>query len=326
MTARRPRRSRRALPRRGRRRARRACSTRGRSTRARSSRRVLRRAARRARRPRLRRAPRSRRARRSRSSIASSTRARAAAGRGARAGRRRVARRCRSSRPFGARRSARPATSSASRARPARPRRRICWRPRSRRSAATRTRRRTTTSSGCRSRCCNAPAAARVVVAEMGERFPGDIALLCAIARPQSRCRHQCRASRTPSTSAAPTARPRRWASCSKRCPPDGLAVLNADDDWTPKLRARRRRAGRDRRSSPGADYAIAHVELDDELRPSFSLQREPRFAVPLHGEHQVANAALAVGGCATAVFAMPISTRSRPSWRRRRPAAGGSS
>ena len=30
----------------------------------------------------------------------------------------------------------------------------------------------------------NAPADAHVVVAEMGERFPGDIAALCAIARP----------------------------------------------------------------------------------------------------------------------------------------------
>ena len=63
----------------------------------------------------------------------------------------------------------------------------------------------------------NAPADRRVVVAEMGERFPGDIAALCGIAKPTSES-SRTSAWRTQSTSGVPRARPGRWGSCSTHC------------------------------------------------------------------------------------------------------------
>jgi UDP-N-acetylmuramoyl-tripeptide--D-alanyl-D-alanine ligase len=78
--------------------------------------------------------------------------------------------------------------------------------------------------------------------------------------------------------------------------PAGGLAVLNADDEWTPALAAA---AGPDVSvvtvgTAPGTDYVITDVELDAHLLPSFSLNGF-RVTVSLPGEHQVTNAALAL-------------------------------
>ena len=101
-----------------------------------------------------------------------------------RPGRRRVRR-------AGAPRARAPATrcttppSSASPARRARPAPRISSPPRSRPSSrCTPARARTTTRRACRSRCSRAPDGTEALVLEMGARAPGDIAALCAIARP----------------------------------------------------------------------------------------------------------------------------------------------
>jgi len=78
--------------------------------------------------------------------------------------------------------------------------------------------------------------------------------------------------------------------------PAAGLAVLNADDEWTRELEAR---AGASVGTvtvgtSAGADYRIEDLELDTRLHPRFTVNGS-RVTVPLHGEHQALNAGLAL-------------------------------
>jgi UDP-N-acetylmuramoyl-tripeptide--D-alanyl-D-alanine ligase len=78
--------------------------------------------------------------------------------------------------------------------------------------------------------------------------------------------------------------------------PGTGVAVLNADDEWTPGLRARGPRSVTTMTvgKSAGADYRIEAVELDAQLHPTFTVNGS-RVTVPLHGEHQALNAGLAL-------------------------------
>jgi len=141
----------------------------------------------------------------------------------------------------------------------------------------------------------NASTESRVVVAEMGERFPGDVAALCLIAQPSvgvvtnvgfAHAEHL----------GGPDGAAKAMGELLEALPAGGLAVLNADDEWTPTLAAV---AGRDVTvvtvgTAGDADYIIEDVELDPHLHPSFSL-RGRRAGISLHGEHQVMNAALAL-------------------------------
>jgi UDP-N-acetylmuramoyl-tripeptide--D-alanyl-D-alanine ligase len=72
------------------------------------------------------------------------------------------------------------------------------------------------------------------------------------------------------------------------------VAVCNADDEWTPHLTAADGVVVVTAGFASDADYRIEGVELDGQLRPSFSIDGR-RFTVPLRGEHQAANAALAI-------------------------------
>jgi len=149
-----------------------------------------------------------------------------------------------------------------------------------------------------------APDDVRVIVAEMGERFPGDIAALCAIARPQTGVvtnvglAHAEHLGGLPGTAKA-------MGELIDSLPEDGLVVLNADDEWSSSLAAsagvRVVTAG----TSAGADYRVERLDLDDQLRPAFWL-RGRRVTIPLHGAHQAVNAALALA-CADAGFGMEL-------------------
>jgi UDP-N-acetylmuramoyl-tripeptide--D-alanyl-D-alanine ligase len=150
----------------------------------------------------------------------------------------------------------------------------------------------------------NTPPAARVVVAEMGERFHGDVAALAAIARPEIGVVTNVGLAHAEHLG-GPEGVAEVLAELMDALPPHGLAVLSADDEWTPPL-AKRTRAdvvtvGFDK----GADFRIAAVDLDDELRPSFSLHGQ-RFTVPLHGAHHVLNAAMAIA-VASRAFSLPL-------------------
>jgi UDP-N-acetylmuramoyl-tripeptide--D-alanyl-D-alanine ligase len=152
---------------------------------------------------------------------------------------------------------------------------------------------------------CNTPGSARVVVTEMGERFPGDLTALCEIARPDTGLvtnvglAHAEHLGGRDGVIAV-------FAELVAALPATGTAVLNADDAATPRLAAASRTTtivtvG----ETAGADYRIEDVSVDDRLRASFVLGGQ-RFSVPLHGVHHARNAAMAVA-VAHEVFALPF-------------------
>jgi UDP-N-acetylmuramoyl-tripeptide--D-alanyl-D-alanine ligase len=138
----------------------------------------------------------------------------------------------------------------------------------------------------------NAPPAVPVVVAEMGERFPGDIAKLCDIARPDVGVvtnvglAHAEHLGGREGVAAV-------LAELPAALPATGLLVLDADDEWCAYLAAATSAAVVTVGTSTRADYRIADVHIDGVLTPSFSLAGQ-RLTVPLPGAHQIQNAALA--------------------------------
>ena len=139
----------------------------------------------------------------------------------------------------------------------------------------------------------NAPAATRVVVAEMGERFPGDIAALCAIARPDIGVVTNVGLAHAEHLG-GPRGAAKAMGELVESLPEGGLAVFNADDEWTATLAPGGGVSVVTVGTAAAADYRVEQIELDEQLRPSFLL-RGRRVTVPLHGEHQVLNAALAL-------------------------------
>ena len=139
----------------------------------------------------------------------------------------------------------------------------------------------------------NTPAAAGVLVAEMGERFPGDVAALCAIAQPEVGVVTNVGLAHAEHLGGPPGVA-KAMGELLSSLPAGGLAVLNADDEWTPSLAAPGGVAVVTVGTAADADYRIERLEVDDQLYPSFSL-RGRRVTVPLHGEHQARNAALAL-------------------------------
>jgi UDP-N-acetylmuramoyl-tripeptide--D-alanyl-D-alanine ligase len=81
--------------------------------------------------------------------------------------------------------------------------------------------------------------------------------------------------------------------------PADGHAVLCADDDMTPGLRARTAAGVLTAGTSASADVRVSDVRLDDDLRPAFHLDTPWGSAdvapLPVRGAHQAGNAAYAV-------------------------------
>jgi UDP-N-acetylmuramoyl-tripeptide--D-alanyl-D-alanine ligase len=153
---------------------------------------------------------------------------------------------------------------------------------------------------------CNAPDSARVVVTEMGERFAGDLYALCEIARPD-----------TGVVTNAGLAHAEHLggregvvavlSELMEALPGTGVAVLNADDPATRALAAATLAEVVTVGESEGADYRITDVTFDGRQRPSFALEGQ-RFRLPLHGRHQVWNAAMAIA-VARRVFSIPLET-----------------
>ena len=142
----------------------------------------------------------------------------------------------------------------------------------------------------------NAPADVSVVVAEMGERFAGDVAALCEIARPDTGVVTNVGLAHAEHLG-GPEGAAQAFGELIDALPPGGFAVLNADDEWMPSLVERSKGVGALAVTvghSASSDYRIEGLELDAQLRPTFLL-RGQRVFVPLHGEHQAANAALAL-------------------------------
>jgi UDP-N-acetylmuramoyl-tripeptide--D-alanyl-D-alanine ligase len=150
-----------------------------------------------------------------------------------------------------------------------------------------------------------APDDTDVVVTEMGARLAGNIRELSDIARPSvGVVTHVGLAHAEHLGGREGIARVK--GELLEALPPDGLAVLNAGCDATPGLVARTQAhvllVGR----GEGVDVRILDVELDDELRPRFTLATpwgSAAFGLAMRGEHQVENAAMA----ATTALALDV-------------------
>ncbi|MGH8976098.1 MAG: UDP-N-acetylmuramoyl-tripeptide--D-alanyl-D-alanine ligase, partial [Acidimicrobiia bacterium] len=139
---------------------------------------------------------------------------------------------------------------------------------------------------------------AGAVVLEMGARGKGHIAALCAVARPTIGVITNIGIAHAEFFGSRDDVA-RAKGELMEALPPDGTAVLNADDDTTPDLAARTAARVLTVGFAAGADVRIADVRLDDDLRPSFGLQTpwgDAEFGpLAMRGAHQAVNAAFAV-------------------------------
>ncbi len=138
----------------------------------------------------------------------------------------------------------------------------------------------------------NAPAHAGTVVTEMGERFPGDVALLCDIARPQHGVVTNVGLAHAEHLG-GPQGVAEVLSELVTAVPRTGSVVLNADDAWTPWLAERSEAEVVTVGTDASADHLVRDIEIDDALHASFTLAGT-RFTVGLRGQHQVHNAAIA--------------------------------
>jgi UDP-N-acetylmuramoyl-tripeptide--D-alanyl-D-alanine ligase len=136
-----------------------------------------------------------------------------------------------------------------------------------------------------------------VVVAELGARAKGNIAELCAIARPAIGV-----VTNIGLAHAEHLGDPADVAFVKgellEALPASGLAVVNADDEHTATLTrlttARTLRVGHSR----DADVRVRDLAVDGDLRPHFAIETSAgdiEVALELRGEHQAVNAAMAI-------------------------------
>jgi UDP-N-acetylmuramoyl-tripeptide--D-alanyl-D-alanine ligase len=151
---------------------------------------------------------------------------------------------------------------------------------------------------------CNTPDAARVLVAEMGERFAGDLAALCEIARPDTGVVTNAGLAHAEHLG-GPQGVIAVLSELVAALPDDGTAILNADDPASAQLASATGATVVTVGADVHAEYRIEDATVDARLRSSFGL-RGTRFTVPLHGEHHVHNAAMAIA-VAHHVFALPL-------------------
>ncbi len=141
-----------------------------------------------------------------------------------------------------------------------------------------------------------APGNVQFVVCEMGARFAGNIAELCAIATPDTGVVTNIGSAHAEHLGGVEGILVTK-SELLAALPSTGLAVLPADDAFVDRLAgatsARVLRAG----ASPTADVVVRVESVDDELRATVELASpwgSARARLGLRGRHQAANAALA--------------------------------
>jgi UDP-N-acetylmuramoyl-tripeptide--D-alanyl-D-alanine ligase len=161
------------------------------------------------------------------------------------------------------------------------------------------------------------------VVLEMGARFAGNLTYLCEIARPQIGVVTNLGLAHAEFLGGSDGVA-RVKGELVEALLPDGVAVLNADDELTGKLAARTRARVITVGFSAGADVRIAELLLDEELRPRFRLET-PWGALDVElgvrGEHQAVNAAMAAAvalelGVAAGDIAAGLASCAGEAWR----------
>jgi UDP-N-acetylmuramoyl-tripeptide--D-alanyl-D-alanine ligase len=143
------------------------------------------------------------------------------------------------------------------------------------------------------------------VVVEMGARGVGHIAHLCSIARPTVGIVTRVAAAHTESFGSIDEVAQAK-GELVESLPADGTAVLSASD---PRVAAMAERtAARVVTFGEGGDVRAVWLELDDQLRPTFTITSPWGSAVvelPLRGRHMVDNA-LAAAAAAMALGVPP--------------------
>ena len=141
------------------------------------------------------------------------------------------------------------------------------------------------------------PPEATVLVVEMGMRGPGEIARLCAIAAPQVGVVTRVAEAHSELAGGIDGVA-RAKGELIEALPPEGTAILNADDPRVRAMTARSAAAVLTYGEAADADVRIAGVTLDDLARPSFTVST-PWGAVDVRlgvsGRHMVSNAAAAL-------------------------------
>jgi UDP-N-acetylmuramoyl-tripeptide--D-alanyl-D-alanine ligase len=171
----------------------------------------------------------------------------------------------------------------------------------------------------------NAPADTEIAVIEMGARRPGQIALLCGVARPTIAVVTVIAAVHTEmfgSIDAVAQAK----GELVEAVEPGGLVVLNADDARVAALAARTR-ADVLRYSAAGAvvaDVTATDVRVGEDLRPNFLLSSpwgSERVTLGVRGAHQIGNALAAATvalqqGVPVAVVTAALAEATLSPWR----------
>lgn len=137
-----------------------------------------------------------------------------------------------------------------------------------------------------------------VSVIEMGARGIGHIAMLCEIAAPTVGIVTIVAGAHTGEFGSIDNIAVAK-GELAEALPTDGLAVLNADNPWTAAMADRTEAEVLTFGTDPGAAVRVVAVELDDELRGTFTLETPwgPVSARPTtRGAHMATNVAAAVG------------------------------
>jgi UDP-N-acetylmuramoyl-tripeptide--D-alanyl-D-alanine ligase len=162
-----------------------------------------------------------------------------------------------------------------------------------------------------------------VLVTEMGARFKGNIAELCAIARPSIGVVTNIGLAHAEHLG-GPEGVLAVKGELLEALPRTGLAVVDGDDPVTPRLVARSRAPVLRCGSGPGVDVRLTRCELDDQLRASI-VARTPWGPVAtklgVRGQHQATNALFAIAvagwlGVAPEVIAAGLAAATGSRWR----------
>jgi UDP-N-acetylmuramoyl-tripeptide--D-alanyl-D-alanine ligase len=162
-----------------------------------------------------------------------------------------------------------------------------------------------------------------VLVTEMGARFKGNIAELCAIARPSIGVVTNIGIAHAEHLG-GPEGVLAVKGELLEALPRTGVAVLDGDDQVTPRLVARSKAPVLRCGSGPGVDVRLTRCSLDDQLRASI-VAKTPWGTIStrlgLRGEHQATNALFAIAvagwlGIAPDVITAGLAAATGARWR----------
>jgi UDP-N-acetylmuramoyl-tripeptide--D-alanyl-D-alanine ligase len=162
-----------------------------------------------------------------------------------------------------------------------------------------------------------------ILVTEMGARFAGNIAQLCAIARPSIGVVTNIGLAHAEHLG-GPDGVLAVKGELLVALPPTGLAIVDGDGPFVSKLAARTRARVLRCGSGPGVDVRLTRCTLDDQLRASITAKTpwgpvQTRLAV--RGRHQATNALFAIAvagslGVAPELIAAGLAAATGSRWR----------